>query len=119
MRYNEYTGEYDIPEPPEVWDGSAAFGKHAFYLAVYEVDRAYGGPEEGGWWYDTGTLRVIHGPYMSLAAAQGERERVAMLYPSDSKYGSSSMAYDGGEYRVWVEQGIPAPYFPSETPHYE
>ena len=26
------------------------------WLAVYEVDRAYGGSEEGGWWYDTGRL---------------------------------------------------------------
>jgi hypothetical protein len=26
------------------------------YLAAYELDRAYGGPEEGGWYYDTGTL---------------------------------------------------------------
>lgn len=26
------------------------------YLAAYELGRAYGGPEEGGWYYDTGTL---------------------------------------------------------------
>src|SRR4051794_29723324 len=24
------------------------------YVNVYEVDRAYGGAEEGGWWFDTG-----------------------------------------------------------------
>lgn len=24
------------------------------YLNAYEVCRAYGGPEEGGWWYDAG-----------------------------------------------------------------
>lgn len=23
-----------------------------FYVSIYEVARAYGGPEEGGWWYD-------------------------------------------------------------------
>lgn len=23
-------------------------------VAIYLVDRAYGGPEEGGWWYDCG-----------------------------------------------------------------
>ncbi len=22
------------------------------YVSLYEVDRCYGGPEEGGWWYD-------------------------------------------------------------------
>jgi hypothetical protein len=25
----------------------------SIYVNVYLVDRAYGGPEEGGWWYDT------------------------------------------------------------------
>ena len=28
-------------------------------VATYAIDRAYGGPEEGGWWYDTGTLERI------------------------------------------------------------
>lgn len=27
-----------------------------YVLAFYDIDRAYGGPEEGGWWYDTGQL---------------------------------------------------------------
>ena len=26
------------------------------YVNVYQVERAYGGSEEGGWWYDTGTV---------------------------------------------------------------
>lgn len=26
------------------------------WVVVYEIDREYGGPEEGGWWYDTGRL---------------------------------------------------------------
>lgn len=26
------------------------------YVSLYEVERAYGGPEEGGWWYDQWTL---------------------------------------------------------------
>ena len=31
-----------------------------FYLTAYIKDRVYGGPEEGGWWYDTYT------PIMSI-----------------------------------------------------
>lgn len=27
-----------------------------FYVNVYELRRCYGGPEEGGWWYDEGSL---------------------------------------------------------------
>lgn len=26
------------------------------YVSLYEVERAYGGPEEGGWWYNNWTL---------------------------------------------------------------
>ena len=26
------------------------------YVNVYQVERAYGGSEEGGWWYDAGTV---------------------------------------------------------------
>lgn len=25
-------------------------------VGVYETGRSYGGPEEGGWWYDTGSM---------------------------------------------------------------
>ena len=25
-----------------------------YTVAIFFVDRAYGGPEEGGWWFDTG-----------------------------------------------------------------
>jgi hypothetical protein len=28
----------------------------SYWVAVYETGREYGGPEEGGWWYDTGRL---------------------------------------------------------------
>lgn len=28
----------------------------SIYVSLYEIDRCYGGPEEGGWWYDRHTL---------------------------------------------------------------
>lgn len=28
----------------------------ACYVSLYRYERAYGGPEEGGWWYDVRTL---------------------------------------------------------------
>ena len=32
----------------------------AYVVAAYDVDRVFGGPEEGGWWYDAGELvRVL------------------------------------------------------------
>ena len=31
-----------------------------FYVAALGIDRCYGGPEEGGWWYDTNTILAVH-----------------------------------------------------------
>jgi len=30
------------------------------YVNAYRVSRAYGGPEEGGWWYDVGEPHRLH-----------------------------------------------------------
>lgn len=40
----------------------------AVYLNTYEVYQAYGGPEEGGWWYDRGT------PVQSILLSNEDRE---------------------------------------------
>ena len=32
----------------------------AKYVNVYMVDQAYGGPEEGGWWYNTWAIEESH-----------------------------------------------------------
>jgi len=54
--YDDFEGEYYCPfcgnrhvevssERPAEW----------FSVAIYEVHNAYGGPEEGGWYYDAGS----------------------------------------------------------------
>lgn len=37
--------KFDVERPAEWWS-----------IGVYSVGRAYGGAEEGGWWYDTGSI---------------------------------------------------------------
>ena len=34
----------------------STFDRIIWYVNIYETNRAYGGPEEGGWYYDTGDL---------------------------------------------------------------
>ena len=71
-----------------------------YVLAFYEMDMAYGGPEEGGWWFNTGQLvrvsktfknedRAIHFQCVcnDWFAKLGENKRPV-----------SSVAYDGGQY---------------------
>src|SRR5947207_1725457 len=44
-----------------------------FSVAVYRCDRAYGGPEEGGWWYDFGEPQLTEGfPIPILVATEEE-----------------------------------------------
>jgi hypothetical protein len=84
------------------------------FVNVYEVDRAYGGPEEGGWYYDTGTLVLSR--QVPTADAESVRENLRGEYPNNGR--SSSVIYRGGDYRVCIEDGPGADY-PECRPHYE
>lgn len=48
-------------------------------VAVYERGREYGGPEEGGWWYDTATL-VQHRKVRVYENFAEAKARVQELY---------------------------------------
>lgn len=39
-----------------------------FWVGVYLEDRAYGGPEEGGWWFDYGQLQTARWVYEKCGA---------------------------------------------------
>lgn len=97
-----------------------------YYIHKYEVAQQYGGPEEGGWWYDSGNPCSDWKPLMcedeeqacevcrTLNHAERERARVEERYGYDSvlAYRSTHYAYDVTEdYKAW-------PY-PKERPHYE
>ena len=48
--------------------------KGPFHLNEYLVNRAHGGPEEGGWWYDTGRFVEHHGIFDTLDEAHAARD---------------------------------------------
>lgn len=107
----------------------------AFYtVAIYLVDRAYGGPEEGGWYYDCGT-RVDHAvdginPNDLLTVFKGEgAEDEARSYcetlnlqlaatVNKGRRPISSVLSDG-QYEARVCAGYPEHFFPAVIPHYE
>lgn len=111
------------------------------YVNVYELNREYGGPEEGGWWYDTGTVvesvdvnhlftgttdeffeRYRHESTGATPLTDVEREvfnveaRLFAEYPSNGKRGYTS--YRGGDYRIIIEDHK-AKDWPEVIPHYE
>lgn len=96
--------------------------KTRFVLAVYEVDRAFGGHEEGGWWYDTGELVAVIGVMPSEDAAFARCRRLnAILTRYQDAAGVrdvSSVLYRGGRLSVEVYEDAPPAHYPAERPYY-
>lgn len=84
------------------------------HLSAYDVARCYGGPAEGGWWYDspifchtvkTGTLEEL----------KAERRRIYEEIPeTDTRYRST-----GGCDRVYFIESRPRDNELAQRPHYE
>ena len=94
---------------------------HKFVVAFYAVDRCYGGPEEGGWWYDSGELVRLHRLFHSADAATRAAARANRLLDLVQRVHArvDSVLYTGGRYRSCVfERHAPA-HFPEVRPHYE
>lgn len=76
-------------------------------VALYRVGRAWGGPEEGGWYYREGdridsTLRCFHSADEAAAYMQELTSRIVV--------GDQSPEF-------WFEKVAPE-HFPSQRPHY-
>jgi hypothetical protein len=91
------------------------------------VERHYGGPEEGGWWYDSVTVddpeamlltSEAGGPWVSKS--EDFISRIATLVSKiiDDEKLNDVAAYEGAQYRVEIFEGYPRNY-PTHKPHYE
>lgn len=101
-----------------------------FYsVAVYLEDRAYGGPEEGGWWYDCGQ-RVDDLPGFLPAIFAPDRETDALLHRkavedklnatlNKERRSDTGSVLSEGRYVAVLCEGYPAPHYPATRPHYE
>lgn len=91
------------------------------YVNVYEVNRHYGGPEEGGWWWDGGepilSVRVTGKDEGEVEAAELILfEDLAKAYPDvGNRYSMAPLAVD---YQVRIEEHE-GKHWPEERPHYE
>lgn len=100
-------------------------GSKLVYVNAYSVGRCYGGPEEGGWWFDAGT------PLASVpVSADGPEEKIEAeieavkadlsarlgwpLEPAQGRY--SAIGED--DFEIYIEEAFASP-FPAERPHYE
>lgn len=99
------------------------------YVNAYSISRHYGGPEEGGWWYD------VHEPIMSVRVDENDiaptlheedvedaAKRIKELYvqrfrPMQPKHNRYSMI-GGADIVVVIEETF-AEFYPKERPRYE
>ena len=94
-----------------------------FAVNLYLIDRAFGGREEGGWWYDCGqpVLHPLNRVFETYEEAQKYRwECVAVEAQLNEGLPSIDSVLSQGQYRFYVEDEgeLPAP-FPAVKPHYE
>lgn len=90
-----------------------------YYLNEYELNRAYGGPEEGGWWYDTGRFVRTIGVHENQEDAETQMEIYSGPYlrrRREDRYEPSSMSCNGWPTLRIEEQ--PGADFPVVPPQY-
>jgi hypothetical protein len=85
------------------------------WLSLYDVERCYGGPEEGGWWYDHWTH------HMSIPLISNRRESEKWFTRKNPwRYqvkGKGRFYWLHGARRV--REGRPAQYQTLGRPYYE
>lgn len=122
MAAEDFGGDVEQATPP-------------FYtVAIFLVDRAYGGPEEGGWWYDTGTRvdstdehgqtdvpKIFQDQDAADAFARHVNEALDAppLGANTKRRSDIGSVLSQGRYQAQVCGGYPKPYWPDQRPHYE
>ena len=88
-----------------------------FYIVATATSRHYGGPEEGGWWYDALNILAVRRVFTFKGAREAIRE-LREEHPT-CKYGRGSvLGGDDVEVHVFYDES----FFPFETrerPRYE
>lgn len=112
-------------------------------VAVYHVELCYGGPEEGGWYFQAGILSPCH-PVMYFEAAskpvegnpdndwpeiewvptqeaKDARGIIQGFLDANENFGAPSLyaSNSRGQFVAYIDIGHPSSYFPKERPHYE
>lgn len=89
-----------------------------WYVNVYITNKAFGGPEEGGWWYNYGK---VDSSTECNSRKEAEHHRLNMNEYCNTmnvgRHKPSSVLCEGW-YVAWIEDK-PAEDFPKEIPYYE
>lgn len=103
---------------------TAAEYQGPWVVAVYHVDRAYGGPEEGGWWYGVKEPSHEYAEHMRgfscLDEARTYRDHIdaTVCGPANKNRRGLHSVLSQGLYAVEICEGVPEAY-PKRRPYYE
>lgn len=84
-----------------------------FFVSEYGAYRGYGGPEEGGWWYDWNDYRKVVARYHDKHEAY-ERARRLNSEAREDRYSVLSVGADP----VYFVEEVPGEHQTKETPRY-
>lgn len=100
------------------WHETEGHDQGLFYISAYELDRVYGGPEEGDWWYNIGTPKACIPIFNKI----GIRSAVELIYYAFKRAVDEQREYTsvlgGYDINVQVDETF-AEFFPQEAPRYE
>ena len=86
-----------------------------FYVNKYEIGRAYGGPEEGGWWFNYGQFMECEAMFTSRKEARALADALTMVEGSQPDLNSVNTEY---VVSFSVEDNVGQDW-PQRMPHYE
>lgn len=92
-----------------------------YTVAVYLAQLGYGGPEEGGWYYECGELvraskKTL--PDYDAACEYSNRLNQRLARTLNKGRRPISSVLSDGVYRARVTDGTPEPIYPTERPYY-
>ncbi len=88
------------------------------YVNAYAVGLCYGGPEEGGWYYDIGTPLESVRVHGSWSDANEARETLRAKLESDYARGHNRYSVLGGDDLEIGIEDAPGEAYPTERPYY-
>lgn len=87
-------------------------------VSIYGVDRCYGGPEEGGWYYDAYNFAGVSERVYPEDIEAAKARVLALFEDQQPRYPISSVLSDGPEYRAMIEATVGEHQTPAQRPMY-
>jgi hypothetical protein len=91
------------------------------YVNTYRTGKAYGGPEEGGWWYTYGAMLTSQRVTSLKTARRIARRILRRLDKQNAEEGNREpdSVLNQGEWLDVIIEDNPAANFPESRPYYE